>query len=133
MELLGRDGECPLTGEYRVKNLIACHIVPYSLGQEKLDEICGRFVMNPFPVMNGILLTPGPRTSFDNYLWGIYVFKESCIAHVFGDYDRSLHGRRLNIRTSHLDLLPDQKLVEWHYTQCLMARFRGSIVAVSRG
>lgn len=133
MELLGRDGECSLNGEYRVKNLIACHIVPYSLGQEKLDEICGRFVMNPFSVVNGLLLTPGLHTSFDNYLWGIYMFQGSYIVHVFGDYDRSLHGRRLEFRTRHLDLLPNEKLVEWHYTQCLMTRFRGFVVAPDRG
>lgn len=33
MELLARDGECLISGEDVVESLVACHIIPFSLGQ----------------------------------------------------------------------------------------------------
>lgn len=131
MQLCQRDGECPVTGEDDIDCLVACHIVPFSLGQSKVDEICGRLVMGTFSVANGLLLTKSLHLTFDRFLWGIYTFQGSYYVHIFGGIGhggKELHGKQLQFRCRKKQRLPNIKLLEWHYAQCLMARFRGRVV-----
>lgn len=128
MDLCLRDGRCPVSGEYRLMNLVACHIVPFSLGQSQLDEICGHSLVGLFSISNGLLLAREFNKMFDRYLWSIYTFEGSYYVHIFGEGDHELHGKKPEFREPIRHRLPSAKLLEWHYTQCLMARFRGSIV-----
>lgn len=128
MELLARDGECLLTGEDVVESLVACHIIPFSLGQEKLDEICDPLTIGSFSVTNGLLLSPSLHVNFDRYLWGIYTYEGSHFVHVFGENYHELHGKRIEYRARKKNRLPNVSLLEWQYSQCLMARFRGFMV-----
>lgn len=129
MELLLRDGRCLLTGIEELENLIACHIVPFSLGQTKLDEICSPQSVDLFSVRNGLLLTPTLHTAYDRYLWGIYTYEGAHFVHVFGAAHHEWHGKQIDYRVRNRSRLPNPKLLEWHYAQCLMARFRGTMVS----
>lgn len=128
MELLARDGECLLSGEDVVESLVACHIVPFSLGQLTLDEICAPLRIGQFSVTNGLLLSPSLHVNFDRYLWGIYTFEGSHFVHVFGENYHTMHGKQIQYRARKIARLPNKKLLDWHYNQCLMARVRGHLV-----
>lgn len=128
MELLARDGECLLSGEDVVDSLVACHIIPFSLGQEKLDEICQPLSIGSFSVTNGLLLSPTLHVNYDRYLWGIYTLDGAHYVHIFGENYHELHGKQIMYRARKVHRLPNAKLLNWQYTQCLMARFRGFMV-----
>lgn len=126
-EVMATDGVCLLTGERDLDSLEACHIVPFDLGQSKLDEICGPMLMRLYAPSNGLLLTPTQHAAFDRSKWSIYFFDGSYFVHVFGETDHKFQGKRLKFRTRRRIRLPRRELLDWHCSQCLMARSRGYI------
>lgn len=129
--LLIRDGGCIATGTDDEENLVAAHIVPYSLGQEFLDKLT-RYPrqITLFSVNNGLLLRPDLHNAYDRFRWGIYVNPTlRHFIHIFGEDYRDLHGTEINYRSRNRTKLPHVALLRWQYQQCLMARIRGFYVA----
>lgn len=132
--LLARDGQCIATGDDDDENLVAAHIVPYSLGQEFLDKLT-RYPrqITLFSVNNGLLLRPDLHQAFDRFRWGIYVDPTMRhFIHVFGESYHDLHGMEIHYRSRNPMKLPHIVLLRWQYQQCLMARIRGFHVPAQR-
>lgn len=125
MELVQRDSACLVSDNFALEELVGCHIVPFSLGQEKLREICQPETVQVSSIENGLLLASSLHKSFDQYVWGIYPFEGSLYVHMFGASHHEWHGKRLHFRSRPWARPPKAKLLEWHYAQCLMARIRG--------
>lgn len=122
-----RDGCCLVTGNENDETLIAAHIVPYSLGQDFLDELTSRtHEVTLFSVSNGLTLRSDIHRLFDRFYWGVYVDESGRhYIHVFGEDNQDLHGKRIDYRCRTSSKLPHESLLKWHYQQCLMARIRG--------
>lgn len=122
-----RDGQCLVSGTDDEDNLVAAHIIPFSLGQEFLDSLTSYArQVTLFAVNNGLLLRPDIHQAFDRFRWGIYVDSSGRhYIHVFGEDYRDLHGSEIQYRTRNRSKLPNVSLLRWQYQQCLMARFRG--------
>jgi len=128
--LLGRDNlRSVFSGRhYQAEDLVACHIVPFSLGEKFLDDLIpfeqGQVAI--FDISNGIVLTPDKHKEFDQYRWGIFYEDGRYFVHVFTGDSREEHGREIKWPSDFpQEELPHPVLVEWQYAQCLMARFRG--------
>ena len=133
-KLFQRDQKCLVTGTFNPQRLIACHIVPFSLGPEFVAQISDG-VCNLYSPANGITLRSDLHTLFDEYSLGIYYSSGEYIVHCFSG-DRSLrthHGQSIKFSsTVHQqapDWLPDIQCLAWHYEQCVLTRFRGYHVA----
>lgn len=125
--LMLRDGQCLVTGTEDDENLVAAHIVPFSLGQGYLDRLTNYpRQVTLFSVTNGLLLRPDLHMAYDRFRWGIYVDPAgNHYVHVFGLDYQQFHGIQLSYRHRTQSKNPNVHLLNWQYEQCLMARIRG--------
>lgn len=128
--LMLRDGHCLISGTEDEENLVAAHIVPFSLGQEFLDQLTTYpRQVTLFSVTNGLLLRPDLHMAYDRFRWGIYVDPAgNHYVHVFGLDYHDFHGIRILYRHRTQSKSPNVHLLNWQYQQCLMARIRGYCV-----
>lgn len=122
-----RDARCLVTKTREFDEVVACHIIPYSLGQQFLDEITGvRYTLYSPEV--GLTLRTDIHRAYDSYKLGIYVENGRYYVHSFGGSAKQYHGMEIEFpyKDSGADShRPCPELLEWHYAQCVMARFRG--------
>lgn len=126
--LLTRDGRCLVTDIEEPDNLVAAHVVPFSLGQSYLDGLTNYpRQVTLYSVTGGILLRPDLHQAFDRYRWGIYVNTDKRqFIHIFdGSEYLEYHGKEILYRVRNRGSLPNLALLRWQYQQCLMARIRG--------
>lgn len=123
-----RDGMCIVTGIKSLDRITAAHVVPMSLGQSFLSQITGQSALiTLYSERNGFVLERGMHMLYDRYKLGFYIRDDGqMIVHSFSDDAKMYHGRPVITREYDEDTRrPDVKLINWHYDQCLMARFRG--------
>lgn len=122
--LRARDYKCVVSGNH--SSLIASHIVPFSLGQQYLDDITGIRGLNQlYSIQNGLLLRRDIHDAYDRYEIGFFCDNSRCFVHTFGESYREFHGKEVAFPTIEESRRPDIRLLDWHYSQCLMTRFRG--------
>ncbi len=128
MQSLARDGLCLVTSSMDLESLQGCHIAPKSRGNELVEELCGPGLTRSVDsVQNALTLRADVHHLFDKYKFGIYTKDGEYIIHSFTSLDiMQYHGRRLRLRQERdfFRIFPDKRLLEWHYRQCILARFR---------
>ncbi|CAD6586988.1 MAG: hypothetical protein TREMPRED_004619 [Tremellales sp. Tagirdzhanova-0007] len=129
-----RDGVCLLTGRQPPHRLDAAHIVPQSR-PDVYRQLLGVRASEDMEVMYnasaGLLLSPGPHSSFDDLEWSLYQRGDSFIVHYFlpaSDDEKRLNGMKLPPDRFRFMEAPDERLVAWHYNQAVKARIRGFAV-----
>lgn len=124
-----RDGHCLVSDENDDELLVACHVVPLSLGTEMLDYITHSGIpIGLYDVRNGLTLTRTLHGAYDTYMLGIFVQGDTYIVHDFSGSRsiRPFHGKVIRFRDR--SKKPRRELLRWHYQQCLMTRIRGYLV-----
>lgn len=127
-----RDGRCIVTNNPDTDDAVAAHILPVSR-PEYYQEVLGAQPWSLFHVSYGILLEFAWHHAFDRGDWALYPCPDSTdlIVHVFqGRSARKVyHGKRIpssRFRVwDELEDLPDTRMLEFHYRQCLIKNMRG--------
>lgn len=132
--LFQRDQRCLITQTFHPTQLVACHIVPFSLGLEFVARISNG-LCNLYSPSNGLTLRSDLHAVFDDYSLGVYHSEGKYVIHCFSG-DRALlgyHGQEITfsslVRAQAPDWLPNIECLDWHYAQCVLTRFRGYHVA----
>jgi len=68
---------------------------------------------------NSLLFCRQAAWSYLHHKVAFYAADGNVFAHCFAATFSELHGREVECRG------PDVRLLQWHYTQCVKARFRG--------
>ncbi len=127
-ESIARDGQCLLTFSTDLEAIQGCHIVPKSRGDDLVKAICGgKLARRIDSVQNALSLRADVHHQFDKYQFGIYTKDGNFSIHVFTSRDLlQYHGKPLGLRDGpgFTPRYPDPRLLEWHYRQCVMSRFR---------
>lgn len=127
--LVARDQVCLIT-EAQSPQCVAAHIVPQSR-KDVYQELLG-LLANIFAPSAGLLLRTDMHKRYDSYELALYFKSDAYYIHMFSIDEPLLHqyqGKRLDsnrfsrfVPPSHH---PSKVLVNWHYRQAVMARFRG--------
>lgn len=128
-----RDIHCLISGEFML-DCEAVHIVPKDREAVYRDLLKLREnepVGQKFSASAGILLEPKLRKAFDRLEMSFYYKEGVMYAHFFrvGLQDSSRwHGIAIPSTRFHIpypQYWPKPEYLQWHYRQCLLARFRG--------
>ena len=135
-KVLQRDTKCLITKTCDPRALGAYHIVPYSLGSDFVKRV-SRGRVKLYTPANGLTMTQKLRTLFDEYAVGVYCHQAQYVLHCFAWNGPGLahHGQILafdrDVKEQLRSWLPHRDCLRWHYTQCILTRFRGFYVSLT--
>lgn len=128
--ILGRDRTCLLSAADSSHSQ-AAHIVP-KRRTDVYAQLLDVVEANAYECCMGIFLSRNLRHAYDNWQWSLYYKNGSYFVHVFYP-DRIVpvaeyHGMDISgnfHQRAPASELPDPRLCNWHWEQCVLMRLRG--------
>ncbi|KAI5477215.1 hypothetical protein MNV49_006588 [Pseudohyphozyma bogoriensis] len=136
-ELVSRDGFCVLSN-VRASACDASHFIPETRSDIYEDVLGPDFTGYRYEPVMGILLSQTLHALYDQYQWVFLLQGWSLIVHVFTGYKSMAQYHGLVIPASRCRTppgnepeVPDPRLCEWHYAQCVQKSIRGFSAGLS--
>lgn len=131
LKLFQRDQTCLISGSFEL--LEACHIVPFSLGEDFVSAV-SKGKCELYSPASGLTLERNLHKLFDAFRLGIYAFEGKLFVHCFAvpiDFMK-YHGQEIQFSKAVVERvaawLPNTDCLRWQYSQCILTSFRRTYI-----